>query len=76
MFREPEGEKLVEVDHLASDLTNDYEVKMDVQKVSGAEDTSGPLSSANLPISVTSPKPLSSNIDSRSGFPTKIPSLR
>ena len=36
MFREPEGAKLVEVDHLAAALTNDYEVKMVVQKGSGA----------------------------------------
>ena len=36
MFREPEGTKLVEVDHLAAAATNDYEVKMDAQKGYGA----------------------------------------
>ena len=38
---------------------------MDVQDGSGDKDTSGTLSSANPPISVAAPKPLSSNIDSR-----------
>ena len=60
MFREPEGTKVFETDHLAVAPTNDDEVKMDVQNVSGAKDTSMPLASANPPISVAAPKPLSS----------------
>ena len=46
---------------------------MDVQKGSGAKDTYGPLSSANPLISGAAPKPLTSNMDSRSVFPTKTP---
>ena len=48
---------------------------MDVQDGSGDKDTSGTLSSANPPISVAAPKPLSSNMESRSVFLTKIPSF-
>ena len=48
---------------------------MDVQKGSSAKDTSGPLSSVNSPISVAAPKPLSSDMDSSSVFPTKTTSF-
>ena len=75
MFREPEGAKLFETDRLAASKTDADEVKMDVQNVYGAKDTSGPLSSTNPNISVAAPKPLSSNMDSRSFLPTKIPSF-
>ena len=75
MFREPEGTKVLETDFSAAAPTDAYEVNMDVQKGSGAKDTSGPLSSANPPISVAAPKPLSSNMDSRYVLPTKIPSF-
>ena len=43
MFREPEGGKVFETDNLEADLTNDDEVKMDIQKGCGARDNSGPL---------------------------------
>ena len=71
MFRESEGEKSVEMDHLAAAPTNDEEVKMDAQKCSGAKDTSGHFSSTNPTISLSAPKTLSSNMDSRYDFPTK-----
>ena len=73
MFRELEGKKVFETDHLAADLKNADEAKIDVQKGSDAKDTSGPLSSANLPISVVAPKLLSSNMDPRYVFPIKTP---
>ena len=44
---EPEVTKLVETYHLADASTNYDEVNMDIQKSSGAKDTSGPLSSVN-----------------------------
>ena len=54
----------------------DYdEVNMDVQKVDGAKDTSGTFSSANPPISVAAPNPLSSNMESRYFLPTKTTSF-
>ena len=75
MFTEPEGTKVFETDFLAADLTNADEVKMDVQKGSGAKDTYEPLSSTNPPISVSAPKALSFNMDSRYLFPNKTPSF-
>ena len=75
MFKEPEGKKVFETDHLSAAPKNADEVKMDVQKGSGDQDTSGTLSNANPPISVAAPKPLSSNMDSRSVFTTKTPSF-
>ena len=69
----PEGTNLVETDHLADAPTDADEVKMDIQKGSGAKDTSGSLSSANPPISVAAPKPLSSNMESRSVLQNKTP---
>ena len=59
-------EKIVEADNLAAALTNDDEVNMNAKKGYGTKDTSGNLSSANPPISVAAPKPLSLNMDSRS----------
>ena len=50
MFREPEGNKVFDTDHLAASPTDADEVKMDVQEGSGAKDTSRFLSSANPPI--------------------------
>ena len=73
MFKEPEGKKVFETDHLSAAPKNADEVKMDVQKGSGDKDTSGTLSNENPPISVAAPKPLSSNMDSRYVFPTKAP---
>ena len=75
MFREPEGKKIFETDRLVDAPTNADEVKMDFQKVYGAKDTSGTLSSVKSPISVAEPKPLSSNTHSRSIFPPNIPSF-
>ena len=75
MFGVPEGTKLVETAHLADAPTDADEVNMDIQKGSGAKDTSGTLSSMNPPISVAALKPLSSNMDSRSILPTKTPSF-
>ena len=75
MFREPEEKKVFETDRLAADPIDSDEVKMDIQKGYGAKDNSGPLSSANPPISVAAPNPLSSNMDSRYVFPTKTPSF-
>ena len=49
MFREPEGWKVAETDGLEAPLTNADEANMDLQKGSGAKDTSGPLSSVNPP---------------------------
>ena len=57
-FRETEGKKIFETDHLAYAQTNANEVIMDVQKGSGTKDNYGPLSSVNPPISVAAPKPL------------------
>ena len=51
------------MDRLADALTDDDEVKMDLQKGYDANDTSGHFSSVNPPISFTAPKPLSSNMD-------------
>ena len=51
------------MDCLSAAPTDADEVKMDVKKVYGAKDTSGPLSSANPPNSVATPKSLSSNMD-------------
>ena len=75
MFREPEGEKVVEMDRLAVYPTDTDEVNMDVQKGSGAKDTSGPLSSTNPPILLAAPKTLSSNMDSRFFCEPKHPPL-
>ena len=63
------------MDHLSSAPTNAYEMKMDVQKGYSSKDIYGHFSSASPPISVAAPKPLSSNMDSRSVFPTKTPSF-
>ena len=49
-LREPEEKKVFDTDRLAATPTNVDEVKMDIQKVYGAKDTSGPLSRANTPI--------------------------
>ena len=68
-------EKVFDKDCLEVATTDDDEVKTDVQKGSSAMDTSRPLSSANPPISVTAPKPLSSNMDSRYVFPTRTNSF-
>ena len=75
MFRESEGTKVFETYNLAVSPTNNDEVNMNIQKGSGEKDTSEPLSSANPPTPVAVPKPLSSNMDSRSVLPTKIPSF-
>ena len=75
MFREPEGKKIVEMDRLAVYPTDTDEVSMDVQKGSGAKDTSGPLSITNPPISLAAPKTLSSNMESRYVLRTKTPSF-
>ena len=63
------------MDCLAPGPTDANEVKMDVQKVYGAKDTSGPFPSANPPILVAAPNTLSSNMYSRSVLPTKTPSF-
>ena len=55
--------------------TDADDVNMDVQKGSSSKETSGPFSSANPPISVAAPKPLSSNMDSIYVLPTKTPSF-
>ena len=75
MFREPEGTKLFETDNLAAASTNADEVKMYIKKGSGSKDIYGHFPIKNPPISVAAPKPLSSNMDSRSVFTTKIPSF-
>ena len=75
MSRDPEEKQVFDMDILADATTDDDEVKMDVQKSYGAKDTSGPLSSANPPISVAAPNPLSSNMDSRYVLPTKTKSF-
>ena len=75
MFRETEGTKLFDTDHLAAAPTDADEMKMDAQKGYGVKDTYGPFSSVNPPISVAAPKPLSSNMDSRYVLPTKLPSF-
>ena len=75
MFREPGGTKLVEMDHLEYPLTDAYEESLDVKIGSGAKDNYGPLFIVNPPISVESPKPLSSDMDSRNILPTKTPSF-
>ena len=75
MFREPEWTKLFDTYCLADAPTYDDEVNMDTQKIYGTKDTSGTFSGVNPPISVPAPKPLSSNMDSRSVLPTKIPSF-
>ena len=61
------------MDNLSAAPTNDYEVNMENPKGYGAKDNYGPISSANTPISVAAPKKISSNMDSRYIFPTKIP---
>ena len=43
MFRELDGTKVFETDHLAAALTNADEMNTDVQKGSSTKDTSGPL---------------------------------
>ena len=63
------------MDSLSASLANVDEVKINFQKVSGNKDTSGPFSSVNTPISLASPKPLSSNMDSRCVLSTKTPSF-
>ena len=75
MFKEPVGTKVFDAACLAEAPTYNYELKMDVQKASVTKDTYGPLSSANSPVSVVAPKPLSSNIDSRYFYPNKITSI-
>ena len=75
MFREPEGKKVVDMDHLTAAPTDADEVKMYVQKDYGDKDNFGPWSSGNQSISVVAPKPLSSNMDSRFVLPTKTPSF-
>ena len=75
MFRESEGKKVFETDHLAAAPDDADEVKMNVQRGSGTTDNSGPLSSDNPPFSVAVPKPLSSKMNSRSVMPTKTPSF-
>ena len=73
MFWELEGEKVFETDNLVAAPTNVDELNMYIQNGYVAKDTSESLSSANPTISVTAPKPISSNTDSRSVFPTEIP---
>ena len=75
MFREQERTKLVDTDNLAAAPTNADEVKINVRKCSGSKDSYGDFTSMNTPISGASPKPFSSNMDSRSIFPTKTPSF-
>ena len=75
MYREPKGKKIVETDRLTTPTVDADEAKMDVQKGCGAKDTSGPFFSKNPPISVAAPKPLPSDMDSRSFLPTKTPSF-
>ena len=75
MFREPKGKNLFYMDRLSAATSEADEVNMDVQKGSGAKDTSVPLYSANHTISVAAPKPLSSNMVSRYVLPTKKPSF-
>ena len=62
-----------DTDHLASSQKKSDGLKTDFPKVYGSKDTSRPLSSVNLPISVAAPNPISSNMDSRYVFPTKTP---
>ena len=73
MFRDPEGKKLFEMDNLASALTDVDEMKMDIQNFYGDKDASEPLYTESSTISLAAPKPRSSNMDSRSVLPTKIP---
>ena len=75
MFSETEVTNLFDTDHLEPAPTYAHEVNMDAQKDYGATYTYGPLSSVNPPISVAAPKPLLSNMDSRSVLPTKLPSF-
>ena len=63
------------MDCLASNINDADEVNIDTQKYSGAKDTYGTLSSENPPISVAAPKPLLSNMESRSILTTKTPSF-
>ena len=70
MFRKPEGTRLFDTDCLADAPTDADKVNMDVQKDYGTKNTSGTLSSMNPPILAAAPKPLSSNMDSRSVLPT------
>ena len=72
---EPEGKKIFERYRLAAAPTDADEVNIYLQKYYSARDTSGTFSSVNPTISVAAPKPLSYNMDSRSVFPTKIPSF-
>ena len=53
MFRESEGTKVFEMGRLAAATTYADEMDMDVQRCSGTKYTTGPLSSANHPISVS-----------------------
>ena len=52
------------MDSLSAALTDADDVKIDVQKSSGAKDTSETLSSENPPILVAATNPLSSIMDS------------
>ena len=67
--------KLFDTYRLSAAPTNNDEVNMDVQRGYCVKDTTGPVSSANPPISVVAPKPLSSNMEPRSVLPTKITSF-
>ena len=49
------GGGVFETDNLVSSLTDADELKMDIQKGSGAKDNSGPFLSTNPPISVAEP---------------------
>ena len=75
MFKKSDSKKVFDTNLLENSLTNADEVNIDFKKGSGTKDTYGTLSGANNPISVAVPKPLSSNMDSRSFLPTKTPSF-
>ena len=66
---------MVETDRSVAALSNADKVKMDVQNVSGAKDSSGTLYSVNPPISVAKPKPRLSNMESRPFLSIKTPSF-
>ena len=63
------------MDNLSAATTDTDEINMDVQKSSSAKDNYGALASANPPISVAAPKPLSSNMESIYFFLSKTPSF-
>ena len=76
VFRELEGGGGVfETNNLVAAPNDADELKMGIPRCSGAKYNHWPLFSANPSISVSSPKPISSNMDSRSVLPTKIPSF-